>query len=223
MREAIDKSVLKTVYDSVAKRYDFQHSFFTAGSDQRGRRILVDEAISPGDRILDCGSGTGSTALLALKKAGPSGNVVLFDMSDGMLAVAKQRIEAAGAGGQVEFKTGDMLDLPFEDNSFDVVLSTYSMCPVYDPGKGARELCRVTKPGGRIAIAHSTDPKNRVVKWLADKVEGLVWHIPSISLGCRSVSVLPVLERADCKVALKRHIGVPLWPFLVFVVVKPAA
>ena len=96
MREAMDKGALKAVYDRVARRYDFQHSFFTAGSDQRGRRILVDKAISSGDRMLDCGSGTGSTALLALEKAGPSGRAVLFDMSDGMLTVAKQRIEAAG-------------------------------------------------------------------------------------------------------------------------------
>lgn len=221
MREAIDKGTLKSVYDRVARRYDFQHAFLTAGSDQRGRRILADKAISSGDRILDCGSGTGSSTLLVLEKAGPSGTVVLFDMSDGMLAVARQRIDAAGASGQVEFKTGDMLDLPFEDNSFDVVLSTYSMCPIYDPDKGAQELYRVTKPGGCIAVAHSSDPENRAVKWLADRVEGLVWHIPSISLGCRSVSVLPVLERAGCEVTFKKHIGVPLWPFLVFVARKP--
>ncbi|MFQ5470193.1 MAG: class I SAM-dependent methyltransferase [Gammaproteobacteria bacterium] len=218
----MDKRALKTVYDRVAERYDFQHSFFTAGSDQRGRRILVDKAVSAGDRMLDCGAGTGSTALLALEKAGSSGKVVLYDMSDGMLGVARQRIESAGFSGQVEFKTGDILDLPFEDNTFDVVLSTYSMCPIYDPGKGAIELYRVTKPGGRIAIAHSTEPENRAVKWLADKVESLVWHIPSISLGCRSVSVLPALERVGCKVIFKTHIGVPLWPFLAFLAEKPA-
>lgn len=222
MRTAMNKGVLRAVYDRVANRYDFQHSFFTAGSDQRGRRILVDKAVSPGSSILDCGSGTGSTALLALKKAGPSGKAVLFDMSDGMLTVAKKRLAEAGAGNQVEFRTGDMLSLPFEDNSFDVVLSTYSMCPLYDPAEGARELFRVTKPGGLIGVAHSTDPKNPVVKWLADRVEGLVWHIPSISLGCRSVSVLPSLQQAGCKVTFKKHIGVPLWPFIVFVAEKPA-
>ena len=222
MRTAMNKGVLRAVYDRVANRYDFQHSFFTAGSDQRGRRILVGKAVSPGSSILDCGSGTGSTALLALKKAGPSGKAVLFDMSDGMLTVAKKRLAEAGAGNQVEFRTGDMLSLPFEDNSFDVVLSTYSMCPLYDPAEGARELFRVTKPGGLIGVAHSTDPKNPVVKWLADRVEGLVWHIPSISLGCRSVSVLPSLQQAGCKVTFKKHIGVPLWPFIVFVAEKPA-
>lgn len=222
MRNAMDKGALREVYDRVANRYDFQHSFFTAGSDQRGRRILVDQAVGPGDSILDCGSGTGSTALLALEKAGPSGKAILFDMSDGMLSVAKKRLTEAGVGDQIEFKTGDMVSLPFNDNSFDVVLSTYSMCPLYDPAEGARELYRVTKPGGLIGVAHSTDPENPVVKWLADRVESLVWHIPSISLGCRSVSVLPTLEQAGCEVIFKKRLGVPLWPFVIFVAKKPA-
>lgn len=217
----MDRGALRAVYDRVAGRYDFQHFFFTLGSDQRGRRILVDELVRPGYRVLDCGSGTGSTALLVLEKAGLSGKVVLFDMSDGMLTVAKKRLGKVGIGGQAEFETGDMLNLPFEDNSFDVVLSTYSMCPLYDPVKGTRELYRVTKAGGRIGVAHSTEPENRVVKWLADKVEGLVWHFPSISLGCRSVSILPILEHADCRIVSQKHFGVPLWPFLVFVAEKP--
>lgn len=138
------------------------------------------------------------------------------------LAFAKKRIEQVGVGAQVEFKTGDMTDLPFENDSFDTVLFTYSMCPLYDPAKGARELYRVTKPGGRIGVAHSTDPENPVVTWMADKVESLVWHIPSISLGCRSVSVLPVLKDAGCRIIFKKHLGIPLWPFLVFVVERPA-
>ncbi|MCA8869083.1 MAG: methyltransferase domain-containing protein [Rhodobacteraceae bacterium] len=223
MRHAMDQQALRAVYDRVAGRYDFQHAFLTGGSDQRGRRILAEQAVSPGDRILDCGAGTGSTALLALERAGPSGRAVLFDMSDAMLAVARQRLAKAGFGDQVEFRTGDILALPFEDNSFDVVLSTYSMCPLYDPAKGARELYRVTRPGGLIGVAHSTNPENPVVKWLAGRIESVIWQIPSISLGCRSVSVLPSLEQAGCDVMFKRRVGIPLWPFVVFVVRKPAA
>lgn len=182
---------------------------------------MVEKTVGPGDRVLDCGAGTGSTALLAAHKVGPAGKVTLFDMSDGMLAVAEERMAAAGVRERVEFQTGDMLDLQFEDESFDAVLSTYSMCPLYDPAKGALELYRVVKPGGRIGIAHSTDPEKPLVKWLADKVESAVWHIPSISLGCRSVSVLPALEQAGGRIVFEKHMGVPLWPFLVFVVEKP--
>jgi ubiquinone/menaquinone biosynthesis C-methylase UbiE len=221
MRKALDKARLKAVYDRVAPRYDFQHAFLTARADQRGREMLVDEVVRPGDKVLDCGAGTGSTGLLAARKVGYSGRVVLFDMSDGMLEVAKTRGAQAGVQDWIHVVNGDMLDLPFEDNSFSVVLSTYSMCPLYDPALGARELFRVVEPGGRIGIAHSTDPKATLVKWMADRVEGMVWHVPSISLGCRSVSVLPTLEDAGARVIFKKQIGVPLWPFLVFVVEKP--
>ena len=220
MRKALDKVKLKSVYNRVAERYDFQHSFFTAKSDQRGRELLVDRAVSTGDRVLDCGAGTGSTGLLAAQKVGVSGKVVLFDMSEGMLVIAKEKTAQDQMQERVEFKAGDMLSLPFEDNSFDVVLSTYSMCPVYDPDKAAMELYRVTMPGGRIGIAHSTNPNTPLVKWLAERVESIVWHFPSISLGCRSVDVLPTIEQLGCKVIFKKHIGVPLWPFLVFVAEK---
>jgi demethylmenaquinone methyltransferase/2-methoxy-6-polyprenyl-1,4-benzoquinol methylase len=222
MREALDQIKLNSVYNRVAERYDFQHSFFTAKSDQRGRELLVDKAVSPGDRVLDCGAGTGSTGLLAAQKVGATGKVVLFDMSDGMLAVATQKMVQARMQERVEFEAGDMLGLPFEDNSFDVVLSTYSLCPVYDPVRAATELYRVTRPGGRIGIAHSTDPNTPLVKWLADRVERIVWHLPSLSLGCRSVSVLPTLQQLKCKVIFKKYMGVPLWPFLVFVAEKQA-
>jgi ubiquinone/menaquinone biosynthesis C-methylase UbiE len=143
-------------------------------------------------------------------------------MSDGMLAVATQKMVQARMRERVEFEAGDMLGSPFEDNSFDVVLSTYSLCPVYDPVRAATELYRVTRPGGRIGIAHSTDPNTPLVKWLADRVEGIVWHLPSLSLGCRSVSVLPTLQQLKCKVIFKKYMGVPLWPFLVFVAEKQA-
>lgn len=68
MREALDKVKPTSVYNRVAGHYDFQHSFFTAKSDQRGRELLVDRAVTTGNRVLDCGAGTGTTGLLAAQK-----------------------------------------------------------------------------------------------------------------------------------------------------------
>jgi len=221
MRGALNIDQLKGIYARLAKRYDVQHALLTARSDQRGRQLLVDHAIREGDKILDCGSGTGTTGILAAKKTGPRGRVTMFDLSDAMLAVARDKVAHEGLQDRVVFQTGDMVHLPFDDNTFDVVLSTYSLCPLYDPQQGALELYRVTKPGGKIGVAHSTEPHNPSVKWLADRVENWAWHFPWLSMGCRAVEVLPALKGAGGRLVFSRIIGVPLWPFVVFVIEKP--
>lgn len=223
MRTALSTEKLIDTYGHIAKRYDFQHALITAKADQRGRKILVENSIKEGDAVLDCGSGTGTTGIMAAKKTGPDGKVTFFDLSEDMLSVAREKIARENLKERVEFQTGDLIHLPFDDNSFDVVFSTYSLCPVYDPAKGALEMYRVTKPGGKLSIGHSAEPENVIAKYLADRVEDIAWRFPWLSMGCRSVNVLPALEKAGGKTILIKHIGVPLWPFLVFIIEKPAA
>jgi len=177
--------------------------------------------VREGDHVLDSGAGTGSTGLMAARKAGARGKVTLFDLSEDMLAVAREKAARAGLHDRLVFQTGDMVHLPFADASFDAVLSTYSLCPLYDPAQGALELYRVLRPGGRLGCAHSAEPQGRFARWLADRVEDVAWRVPWLSMGCRAVSVVPTLERAGGRVEFLGHIGVPLWPFLVFVVGKP--
>ncbi|MFZ1908300.1 MAG: class I SAM-dependent methyltransferase [Burkholderiales bacterium] len=221
MRQALGIDRLTEVYARLAPRYDWQHRLVTFAADQRGRRMLVEQTVREGDRVLDAGAGTGATGLLAARRAGHSGVVTLFDLSDDMLDVARAKAAIEALDLRLEFRSGDMLQLPFKDASFDVVLSSYSLCPLYDPAKGALELYRVLRPGGKLGCAHSAEPENRAVKWLAEKVENIAWRFPWLSMGCRAVDVLPTLEAAGGRVVFLRHIGVPLWPFVVFVIEKP--
>lgn len=221
MREAIDKSRLQSVYNRISKHYDTLHAWGTLRSDIRGRRLVVEHGVRLGDTVLDAGGGTGLTSIMAAKKIGPKGKVVVFDMSTGMLKQAKAKAHREGLKDRMSFKTGDILKLPFKDGSFDAVLSTYSLCPLYDPKRGALELYRVVKPGGRFAAAHSTEANNAIVRWLAHRFEGLIWHFPQLTLGCRPISVLPTLKKARAKVLFEHRIGIALHNFHIFVVQKP--
>ena len=222
VRKALSMEELKNLYRNIAGRYDFQHALITARSDQTGRKILVENSLSDGNDVLDCGAGTGTTGIMAAKKIGLNGRVTMFDLSESMLAMARKKVVKEGLQDRVTFKTGDIIHLPFNNDSFDVVLSSYSLCPLYDPERGALEMYRVTRPGGNIAVVHSTEPHNPIARWLSDQIENWAWHFPMLSMGCRSVNVLPVLIRAGGKIILSKNIGIPFWPFFVFIVKKTA-
>lgn len=109
--------------------------------------------LTPGDRVLDAGCGTGVLLTALARAVGPTGRVIGLDHNPEFLAEARQRIETAGVAARVELNDGDALALPFADGSFDATHCERLLIHLNEPGQAVAELARVTRPGGWVVVA----------------------------------------------------------------------
>jgi SAM-dependent methyltransferase len=109
-------------------------------------------SLKEGDVVLDLGSGAGFDVFLAAKKVGSTGKAIGVDMTDEMLEKAKENA-AKGGFANVEFKKGDIENLPVDDNSIDVIISNCVINLAPDKAKVFKETYRVLKAGGRLMVS----------------------------------------------------------------------
>ena len=154
------------MFDGIAPRYDLLNRVLSLGLDQGWRRRAVSALdLSPGATVLDLATGTGDLAV-ALVKAGAA-KVIGVDPSQGMLAVGRRKAQALGLDGRIDLRIGDAQRLEIEDASVDAVSMAFGIRNVPDRLRALREMARVTRRGGRIAILELNEPRRGVMSKLA--------------------------------------------------------
>lgn len=133
--------------EEIAAAEAYENLFVEALFAEWAPRVLDAANVRAGDRVLDVACGTGILAREALARVGSGGSVTGLDAGAGMLAVA-ERLEPA-----VHWRQGMAEELPFADDTFDVVVSQFGLMFFADRGRALREMQRVLGPGGRLAVA----------------------------------------------------------------------
>ena len=153
------------LFSGLPSHYDRVGSVMSFGQDPRWRKALVDFiAPAPGMRILDVATGTG---MVAFAHAASGAEVTGLDQSEAMLGGARARLERTPElAGRLSLVLGEAESLPFDDAEFDALSFTYLLRYVDDRAATMRELARVVKPGGRLAMVEFGVPSDRALRAL---------------------------------------------------------
>jgi demethylmenaquinone methyltransferase / 2-methoxy-6-polyprenyl-1,4-benzoquinol methylase len=151
------------MFDRIAHRYDLLNRILSGGGDRRWRKRAV-RLLAPrdGDRILDLATGTGDLALAVLAHA-PGARVLGVDPSPQMLERAGEKMRRLGVEDRVDLEIGTGEEIPADDASFDGACIGFGIRNVGDRPRALRELARVIRPGGRIAILELSEPRSGVI------------------------------------------------------------
>ena len=177
---------MRAMFDSIAPIYDVMNHAMTAGLHRRWRTLAARAVAQPGDRVLDACCGTGDLALAA---AAEGASVTGLDFSERMLERARRK------SGEIEWVRGDALRLPFADDSFDAVTVGFGVRNVEDLDRGLRELRRVLRPGGRLAILEVVRPKGPLASFYRVWFDRLIPLAGKVVPGGAAFTYLPASVR----------------------------
>ncbi len=145
-----EREKVRRMFGEIAVRYELLNRLLTFNSDQAWRRQLgaLIEA-PPGARVLDVGGGTGESARAWLQEHPDTNHVIVADFTRAMLRIAQQKF---ASNEVVSVVCCDALELPYQSECFDVVMAVFAVRNFADLHTGLREMARVTRPGGQVAI-----------------------------------------------------------------------
>jgi demethylmenaquinone methyltransferase / 2-methoxy-6-polyprenyl-1,4-benzoquinol methylase len=169
MSNAVDVSKspgrISAMFDAIAPRYDLLNHVLSAGIDRRWRaRAIRSLHLTGRERVLDVCTGTADLAIAARTATPGAARVVGVDFAGGMLDIGRDKVTRAGLAGEVTLVRGDATRIPAADASVDAVTVAFGIRNVEDVPAACREMCRVLRRGGRLAILEFAIPTTPVVR-----------------------------------------------------------
>jgi len=159
------KEQVAEMFNNISKKYDFLNHFLSLGIDILWRKKAIKKLKKDQPKlILDIATGTGDFALEALS-LNPD-KIIGVDISEGMLAVGKEKMIKKGVTDKIEMQLGDSEKLMFEDNKFDAVIVAFGVRNYENLEKGLSDMYRVLKPGGKTVIVEFSKPTKFPMKQL---------------------------------------------------------
>lgn len=160
------KEQVATMFNRIARTYDFLNHFLSLGIDIIWRKKAIGELRKDQPKlILDVATGTGDFAFEALSILKPE-KIIGVDISEGMLEIAGEKIRKRGLEDKIEVRLGDSEKLLFPDTTFDAVTVSFGVRNFENLEQGLRDICRVLKTGGKAVVLEFSNPKAFPVKQL---------------------------------------------------------
>ncbi|WPC39790.1 bifunctional demethylmenaquinone methyltransferase/2-methoxy-6-polyprenyl-1,4-benzoquinol methylase UbiE [Clostridium sp. JS66] len=156
---------VQNIFSSIAGNYDKLNSVLTFNIDKMWRKKAIEAcALKANDKVLDLCCGTGQMINYACRKVGKDTEVIGLDFNEAMLNVGYKRLNQSMKNYKFKLIKGDILELPFEDNSFQCVTIAFGIRNIKDKNRALSEMHRVLKPGGKLICLELSNPELPVFK-----------------------------------------------------------
>jgi demethylmenaquinone methyltransferase/2-methoxy-6-polyprenyl-1,4-benzoquinol methylase len=212
---ASKKEQVASMFDSIAKKYDFLNRFLSLGIDQGWRKKAIGYLKQkPLRHLLDIATGTADMALMAYKQIHPT-KITGIDISEGMMQYGRIKIAEKGLENIIDLRLGDSTDIPFEDAQFDGAMVAFGVRNFANLEKGLKEINRVLQPGSRLVVLEFSQPSSfwfkpiytLYMKWITPTVgkifsgnkEAYAYLNESVIAFPEGKAFLSVLEKAGFK------------------------
>lgn len=157
---------VERMFDSIAHSYDLLNHTLSLGIDKHWRRVAINSLKPYAPKyMLDVATGTGDFALLAARTLNPK-SLLGIDISEGMMAVGREKVKVAGLEEVIRFQKEDCLNLSLSSDTYDAITVAYGIRNFENLDRGLREMYRVLRPGGRLVIIELTSPVSFPMKQL---------------------------------------------------------